>query len=217
MSLPHQTADQSGSILQFAKWPEPGRVKTRLAAALGAYGAMNAHIELTCTVLGNLLEVGCPVDFWWDKPEPGSRKYAARILAQLEANRIPPQSQVGQDLGERMSHALSTTLQSADRAVIVGSDCPSVDPNYVRQALSALEHSDVVLGPSNDGGFVLIGSRTDLGGALAGIDWGTDQALAQTQAALSAAGFQVCQLEPRWDVDELADWELFCTEWGVTG
>lgn len=216
MSPPSPNISSNGCIIQFAKWPEPGRVKTRLAASLGDEGAMDAHIQLTCAVLDNLLAVGCPLYFWWDRPEPESRKYAARILARLEAKRVISGSQVGAGLGERMTHALNEGLESSDRAVIVGSDCPSVDADYVRQAFAALENADVVLGPSDDGGFVLIGSRRDLGATLNGVDWGTDQALAQTVAALLDNGFKTVQLDERWDVDEIADWERFCKEWQVT-
>lgn len=215
MSQQNLSTDWHGCVLQFAKWPEPGRVKTRLASDLGEQGALDAHIKLTCTVLDNLLAVGYPVQFWWDKSEPESRKYAAPILARLEANRVRSFAQSGRNLGERMAAALDETLKFSDCAVIVGSDCPSVDADYVRQAFSALERADVVLGPSDDGGFVLIGSRRVLGSTLSNIDWGTDQALVQTNEALSAAGFQAVQLDERWDVDELTDWERFCAEWQV--
>jgi glycosyltransferase A (GT-A) superfamily protein (DUF2064 family) len=78
-----------------------------------------------------------------------------------------------------------------------------------RQALQALEEVDVVLGPSDDGGYVLIGARTHVAGMLADVSWGTDQALADTLLALERKGLTCSQLSPRWDVDEPGDWRRF--------
>lgn len=196
-------------LIQFAKWPEPGRVKTRLAVSLGDEGALAAHIELTCAVLGNLVATGKPLTFWWDRAEPDDRRFARPILDRLADAGVGQVSQTGSDLGERMSRALATGLASASRAVIVGSDCPSVDPDYIEQAFASLLEADVVLGPSDDGGFVLIGSRRDLGGCLQGINWGTDLALSQTVEALRRRQLTVVELAPRWDVDEPEDWTRF--------
>lgn len=196
-------------LIQFAKWPVHGRVKTRLAVKLGDQAALDAHIRLTRAVMHNLAATGHDLAFWWDQPQPPAGAQAGELQGELADLGFSLGSQSGSDLGARMHNALSGGLQSHAQAIIIGSDCPSVDPAYVEQAISALAHADIVLGPSDDGGFVLIGARCVADGMLEGMDWGTTKALVQTQESLSAAGLSVHLLDPRWDVDEPEDWQRF--------
>jgi hypothetical protein len=108
-----------------------------------------------------------------------------------------------------MESALAEGLAYCPKALIIGSDCPSVDAGYIHQALQALDSADVVLGPSDDGGYVLIGARTHCSGMLDNVSWGTDRALAETLVRLEAVGLSCLQLSPRWDVDEPEDWQRF--------
>lgn len=204
------SAVRTACVMQFAKWPEEGRVKTRLMPALGADGALQAHIELTLAVLDNLCATGYPVQFWWDREPPESAGAATAVIENLQAAAIPRKIQQGENLGERMAHALGNAVSESGAGVIVGSDCPSVDADYVRRAITLLENQDVVLGPSDDGGYVLIGACRVVPGMLDGIAWGTENALAQTCQRLKEKGLRYTLLEPRWDVDEPADWQRWC-------
>ena len=202
--------DRPGAVLmQFAKWPEAGRVKTRLMPLLGAGGALQAHITLTLAVLDNLCASGYPVQFWWDRALDPAPEESGVIVENLDSAGLAQKVQQGATLGDRMLAALSESLASYDRAVVIGSDCPSVDPGYVREAVARLASADVVLGPSDDGGYVLIGASRVVPGMLDNIDWGTDRVMAQTCARLASLGLQVSLLAPRWDVDEPDDWERF--------
>lgn len=196
-------------IIQFAKWPQPGRVKTRLIPALGKQGALDAHIRLTLQVLDNLFASGLPVWLYWDRALAEPPQQARTILASADRKLVQQGVQAGENLGDRMTNALADGLLHADVAVIVGSDCPSVDADYLHQAVVALQSTDVVLGPSEDGGYVLIGARKTLSGMLDGIAWGTDQAYRQTVEALANAGLTTTSLATRWDVDEPEDWARF--------
>jgi rSAM/selenodomain-associated transferase 1 len=196
-------------LIQFAKWPRAGRVKTRLEPALGRQGALAAHIRLTTTVLARLQGSGYPVVLAWDQFLETPPEESGPVLAAMEKYRILPTIQQGADLGERMTHALGDALQGADNAMVIGSDCPSVDAAYIEQARQALDQADVVFGPSDDGGYVLIGARITRPGMLDGVAWGTAKALEQSIAAVRRAGLSVATLEPRWDVDEPADWDRF--------
>ncbi|MDG5498699.1 TIGR04282 family arsenosugar biosynthesis glycosyltransferase [Marinobacter sp. BGYM27] len=212
MLTPKTAADPNRLLIQFAKWPEPGRVKTRLAVAMGDDGAMQAHIELTCAVLANLAATGIPVSFWWDRAAPASTEPAGPILDHLRNAEVPEYIQNGHSLGERMRRAIEESLASAREVMIVGSDCPSVDPAHIQTAFGLLANVDVVLGPSDDGGFVLIGARRPLPQTLADVAWGTPMALEQTVEKLKTAGYSVALAEPRWDVDEPEDWARFLEE-----
>lgn len=204
MTEAHQTL-----LIQFAKWPQAGRVKTRLAVALGDEGALQAHLRLTLAVLAQLEATGLPQAFWWDRPLSRPPAAADPVLSVLAAGAIPQGTQQGADLGERMTRAMTHGLAQYRQVIIVGSDCPSVDPGYIAQAQQALETHDLVMGPSNDGGYVMIGARTTDPGMLADIQWGTPNVLAQTQERLSGLGLSYTLLEPRWDVDEPQEWEQF--------
>lgn len=196
-------------FLQFAKWPGAGRVKTRLMPELGADGALDAHNRLTLSVLDNLCATGYPVEFWWDRLCEDDLADAATILQEVEGAGLVQNTQQGATLGDRMEAALSASLHAHSRALVVGSDCPSVDPAYARKAVECLANHDVVLGPSEDGGYVLIGASRVVEGMLSGIDWGTSRVLAQTCERLEEKGLSFALLEPRWDVDEPEDWLRF--------
>lgn len=204
-----QSNPPSAVFLQFAKWPEAGRVKTRLMPELGPVGALEARIRLTLSVLDNLCATGYPVEFWWDRAVEERSEEALPVLEDVEGAGLVQRVQQGSSLGERMHAALGQSLRHYERALVVGSDCPSVDPDYARHAVACLADYDVVLGPSNDGGYVLIGASRVAEGMLDNIDWGTPAVLTQTCERLEEAGLSYCLLEPRWDVDEPEDWARF--------
>lgn len=208
MKIPADTRGDT-LLIQFAKWPERGRVKTRLAGKLGEQGALEAHLALTRAVLAQLQATGLPVAFWWDRPLQNTPPEASTVMADLAAAEVIQGYQKGDDLGERMSRALAQGLEDYRQVIIIGSDCPSVDPGYIASAREVLAHQDLVMGPSDDGGYVLLGARATAPGMLSEIDWGTPRVLAQTRQQLQAAGLSFGQLEPRWDVDEPADWQRF--------
>ncbi|MEX0605335.1 MAG: TIGR04282 family arsenosugar biosynthesis glycosyltransferase [Marinobacter sp.] len=196
-------------LIQFAKWPELGRVKTRLTPALGEQGALAAHQRLTLAVLDNLLVTGLPVQFWWDRPLTEPPASALPVLEEIHSGGAVQRFQRGTDLGARMQQALATGLEDHHKVLIIGSDCPAVEAGYVAEAVAALDQADVVIGPSDDGGYVLIGARRTTAGMLDGIAWGSPQVLEQTCEKLIEEGLSHRLLEPRWDVDEPGDWERF--------
>lgn len=204
-----RTEAQRAVLMQFAKWPQAGRVKTRLIPALGVAGALDAHLTLTRVVLKNLRNAGFPVQFWWDKEVAAVPAEARSLVTLIEQQGLEQKVQRGGNLGERMLDALATGLKTHPFALIVGSDCPSVEPEYIHQAVAALRECDVVLGPSDDGGYVLIGARHVVPRMLEGITWGTDTVLENTRERLETLGLSVALLEPRWDVDEPEDWSRF--------
>lgn len=207
-----ECASPEAVVMQFAKWPVPGRVKTRLSPLLGDDGAMNAHVRLSRRVLANLAEAGLPLQFWWDRALVTPPVAADPILADLETLGVRQCIQQGNDLGQRMHGALELALQRHDKAVIVGSDCPSVEARYVQAALALLDRHDVVMGPSDDGGYVLLAAKRTVPAMLDDIEWGSGRVLVQTRDRLDRLGLSHASLEPRWDVDEPEDWQRFLRE-----
>lgn len=138
----------------------------------------------------------------WD---PGSEE-GFEDLASAAAGlaRLP---QKGTDLGERLRDSFTTLAAGGHRHVVaIGSDSPTLPPEFLVSAFAALRlDADVVLGPSADGGYYLVGAALPAPDLFSGIPWGTDRVLDSTLAALARAGARVSLL-PRWhDVDVPAD------------
>ena len=72
-------------LIQFAKWPQLGRVKTRLANTIGESAALDAHIQLTQSVLATLAQTGWPIQFWWDRALQVSPPEAMPLIEAIEA------------------------------------------------------------------------------------------------------------------------------------
>lgn len=191
-------------LLLFAKVPERGRVKTRIQPLLGEDGALDLHKRLIrytwqrLTTSQGMLGIRSEL---WSSGVGGDAFFAALQPTPFLA------IQAGQDLGERMWSAASHALETAQYVVIVGADCPSVDLDYVQEAVTALKRGvPVVLGPADDGGYVLLGVRKPLIPEMfSDIPWGTDQVLKRTRTRLREKGVGWQELSPRWDVDRPED------------
>ena len=193
---------ESTLLLVFAKAPEPGQVKTRLAASLGENAALAAHQALLDRTLCLAAAFPGPAVLMLNRAEAATERRARELGLDIDY-------QQGADLGERMERAMAWGLARADRVLLVGSDCPAMSPDYLREAADTLGQAPVVLGPSEDGGFVLLGGsdaalwRQPL---FRHVAMRTDHTLADTLAALSAH----CQprlLPMLWDVDYPKDLE----------
>ena len=190
-------------LQQFARYPEVGAVKKRLAATIGTKAACAVHEELLLRTGRRLLDAGVgDVELWLDRP--GQHPALTQLLG-LGAR--GPFIQQGNDLGERMQHALRAGLEKADAVVLVGSDCPDLDGDYLIAAFDALVEHDLVYGPAEDGGYVLVGCRRLAPTVFADIPWGTDAVLEASLAAARRQRVAVAQLPPRYDVDTAEDLE----------
>ncbi len=203
-------------VMQFAKWPRPGKVKTRLARHLGDDRALEVHCALTLQVRRALRQTPfVDSELWWDQAPGDAFSLPPGMAQDWQCMMTEPAAvfavQQGEGLGPRMQHALQSGLRRYGRAMVVGSDCPTVDAVYLQQASAALDHHDLVLIPAQDGGYVLIGARAQAAAALellsAGIPWGTPQVLAATLAQVKRQGLSARLLATTWDVDELPDYE----------
>jgi rSAM/selenodomain-associated transferase 1 len=188
----------------FARAPTPGEAKTRLIPALGQAGAAALHRRLVmhCLRAATNSRVG-PVELWCapDASDPFFRECQRQLGVSLY-----PQGEG--DLGARMQRAFESALTRARRAILVGSDIPALSTQHLRDAERALVGGDdVVIGPAEDGGYVLIGlSRCDPE-LFRGIPWGGSEALAETRRRIAALGWRLIELPALWDVDRPEDLE----------
>ena len=187
----------------FAREPEPGAVKTRLAAAIGAARAAAVYRELTTITLQNAKQaratgiVGA-VELWCTPTTDSAwfRECATLAAASLHL-------QAGADLGARMRHALDDGRTRAGRVLLIGTDCPVVDGTALAAAGAMLRTHDAVLGPAEDGGFVLVGTCVPL--HFNNVRMSSAHTTRDTLAAFGRAGIQCGLLPVSWDVDEAAD------------
>ena len=198
----------STAVLVFTKAPQPGVSKTRLIPALGADEAAAAHEVLVLRTLDMTRDLGVAgedyqVSLWGAVPHPALELWSDQFA-------LPLHLQAAGDLGQKMLHGFASALDSgADQAVLIGSDCPAMTAEYIRQACAALRASDLVLGPAEDGGYVLIGCKQVYAELFANIPWGSDKVLARTLEQAEQLELSVTLLATLWDVDRPEDWARF--------
>ncbi len=191
-------------IIVFAKAPEPGHVKTRLIPTLSPVGAALLYERMAWRCLLTAAGSGIGSIELWCVPgtdHPFFQRCAEEFRLQLYA-------QPDGDLGDRMGYALRVMLQRARFAILIGTDCPSRTEGDLRRALLFLrEGAKAVIGPSEDGGYVLIGLSEYSPALFSGIPWGTQAVMEETRRRLSTLGWQWKELSERWDVDRPEDVE----------
>jgi len=189
-------------LLFFIKNPEIGKVKTRLASAVGHEMAVKLYkrflLEMLSTLnRGTFLFYLC---FY-----PADALEELRNWLGEEYLYIP---QRGEDLGERMKNGFTEALaMNFKRVVLIGSDIPGLPLDFIEEAFRSLEEKDAVIGPSLDGGYYLIGFKDKKFSpqAFKGIPWSTERVFEETMKILKREGLMVHTLQPRRDIDTIED------------
>ena len=192
----------------FAKAPIPGEVKTRLNGILGPEGSAALHAGLVRHALSTAVasRVG-PVELHCSPDE-----HHDFFLRCAETFRVPLVAQQGKDLGERLHRAFESAFSSGSALIVIGSDCPVLRAENLREASAALRVKRAVIIPAEDGGYVLIGLAARVEGLFAGVDWGTDAVLRQTRGRFADAGVRCVELPPLWDIDRPEDYARLAVE-----
>lgn len=187
----------------FAKAPAPGRVKTRLIPALGETLAAALHRQLTERTLATALAAGLGEVELWCAPATNDAFFACCA----KQHGVGLRAQGEGDLGVRMARALECALDDGQSALLIGSDCPALTPEYLREAALALgEGNDAVIGPAEDGGYVLIGLAHGPAAPLfEDIAWGSATVMQQTRTRLAQLNWRWRELATLWDVDRPED------------
>ena len=196
----------STALIIFAKAPIPGAVKTRLCPPLTPDEAASLHgslvldaMERTKGLQGITLYVaGAP-----DLAHPFFKVMEGRYGAQLLEQRGP-------DLGARMRQALQDVFDhGAQAALLTGTDLPTLPRARLSEALALIKTHDVVLGPTPDGGYYLIGLRKMVPALFEGIAWSTPTVFAETKKKIEDAGLSLGLLPECRDLDTLEDLKAF--------
>ena len=190
-----------GAVGVFAKAPTPGRVKTRLAADVGATRAARIYRTLGRSIVDGLRGGAFGLVVYVDPPdEPAFRAVRDWLGPGLK---LRPQSDG--DLGRRMCDALEELLEETDRALLVGTDTPGIDREIAQAALDALAEHDLVVGPSTDGGYYLIGMSRPLPALFEDVAWSTGDVLPETLKKAEKMGLTLYLMDTKTDVDTVAD------------
>jgi len=196
-------------ILIFTRYPAPGRVKTRLITALGAEGATRLHRRMTESVVEAVRRV--------EKPAESSRIEGVKItVCYTGSSRKEVRAWLGKDLsysrqssgdlGARMKGSIKEAFEAGARAVLLmGTDIPEITPEILLRAMDGLRDRDIVLGPSTDGGYYLIGLKAPHPAVFEAMDWGTERVYGQTARTIARCGLTMLELPRLKDVDRPAD------------
>ena len=183
----------------FAKYWEPGCVKTRLAAAIGDLAASTLYRRFVLTLLQRFAGVGQRRVLAYT---PAERRMEFESLA---ADDWLLAAQADGDLGGRMQDYYADAFRSgATRVVLIGSDSPNLPVDYVNDAFQQLDKYPVVLGPADDGGYYLVGAAGSVPPIFAGIQWSSPRVWSQTVSRLRDADCPYGVLPAWYDVDDLA-------------
>jgi hypothetical protein len=179
----------------FAKPPVAGTVKTRLIPVVGAEQAADLAEAFLQDTLAVIRKLGFAEGII-ASTEPFAREYLRGHLMWIQ----PPG-----DLGVRMEAILRRALLAYPMAFAIGADSPGLPVICMDQARNRLESHDVVLGPSMDGGFYLIGVKHCPPRLLSGIEWSRPTTMQQTISRLRQQGLSVAMLPDWFDVDTAAE------------
>jgi rSAM/selenodomain-associated transferase 1 len=195
-------------LVIMAKQPAVGQTKTRLCPPLTlaeAAALYEAMLRDTIGLVASLENVRLAITV-----TPPEATDAFRRISPLDAILLPV---AGADIGDCLSQVLGRLLTDGhSQAIALNSDGPTLPAAYLRQAIARLDDADVVLGPSEDGGYYLIGLTQPQPELFQGIEWSTEQVTTQTVARAEAMGLSVALLPPWYDVDTVADLDRLWAE-----
>jgi len=212
------------ALVIFAKAPIPGQVKTRLCPPLTEDEAATLHGSLVLDVLERTrapsltLPLGRGREVWgidrFLACAPSAEHVFFKILAEREGVRLL--TQTGDDLGARMSHAFDAVFgMGYRRVVLTGTDLPSIPASVYAEAFALVEEHDLVLGPSTDGGYYLIGLKHPVPELWSGVPWSTDRVFDLTMQKAQNLGLDAAVLSPERDIDTIEDLTALISEAGL--
>ena len=195
------------AIIIFVRYPEKGKVKTRLAEGTNknfASGVYKLCAEKIFREMKSLKKFNKYVFYSEEKDRDRIIKWSKKKFLYF--------SQQGKDLGERMKNAFEIVLsQHNQKAIIIGTDIPDLSKEIILEATDVLDESDLVLGPSHDGGYYLLGMRKIYNNLFEDIKWSSGLVFNSTMERALSLNLKVKELQMLRDIDtkeELDSWLL---------
>lgn len=186
----------------MAKYPVVGDVKTRLGKTMGYEEAADLYICFLKDTVEKVRKLGAPFFVYYT---PDGMEEEFKELLGEDLDYLP---QVGADLGERLYNGFKASSQMGyPGAVALASDVPDLPVEILRETVGKLREYDCVIGPSPDGGYYLIGlkSQAVTMDIFRGINWSTETVYRETLDVIAKEKLSLHNLEPWDDVDKVAD------------
>lgn len=194
------------ALIIFMKLPVRGRIKKRLEKDIRPDLVLSLYRAFIIDILEICAKVEADTVIAYS-PDPEAENDFRQVF-----NEYISFEQRGDNLGERMYNAFCDAYAIGyERAVLIGSDIPDIDENIINSSFSKLDESDVVTGPSSDGGYYLIGNHfiTNINEYFMDIPWSTAEAYAGTKEKIANAGYRLIEMEILNDIDNLDDLREF--------
>ncbi len=196
----------------FTRYPEPGKTKTRLIPAIGADSAACLQQTMTTQMLMVAAQVKearrLSLEVRFEGGDEGRMREAF-------GNDFFYRPQGNGDLGDRMRRCLRENLHSSSQKVVIaGSDIPGVNACILSAAFEGLQNHDIVIGPAEDGGYYLIGLKTNIPELFKNMPWGTEDVFRRTLEISKQLDLSVCTLPVLADVDRCEDLSVLEQDWG---
>lgn len=211
----------SCTLILFSRTPIPGKTKRRLLPILSPEECALLQEAMALDLAEKLSSLGCPIMLCysdeWQSLENGEEVRDAFIEKVrgvcTQAASFTAIPQTGEGLGQRMANAMDAAFETgAESCLLMGSDLPDIMRHDIEVAMRALTYSDVVLGPTADGGYWLIGSTVPLQHVFEDKQYGTAKVLTEAVAACRAEGKKVALSRETFDVDVPEDYFLLCKQ-----
>ncbi|MDG1805699.1 TIGR04282 family arsenosugar biosynthesis glycosyltransferase [Flavicella sp.] len=184
-------------LILFTRNPELGKVKTRLAASIGDQKALDIYKELLSHTQNIALNVNADKNLYYSESVVNFDDWDETIFSK--------KAQRGNDLGEKMLDAFKDGFSKGyEKIIIIGSDIYDLQTSHICKAFDDLEKFDTVLGPAQDGGYYLLGTKQLIPELYKNKKWGTESVLKDTIADLDGL-FSVSFLETLNDIDVISD------------
>ncbi len=186
------------SVILLAKAPLKGRVKTRLAAKVGSEKATQIYEELLKKTIRTIQKLKKKDVFIFYTPKGHKHFFSSYGRCFLQR---------GNNLGERMYNAIKRVFSLGySRIVLIGSDIPGLKEELIEQAFNLLEINDIVIGPTEDGGYYLIAMKRPYRLVFKDIPWSTEQTFQVTVKRANSRGLRVGYTDTLVDIDTLTDY-----------
>jgi len=190
------------AVIVFIKNPELGKVKTRLAKSVGDDKALAIYMQLMEHTRLQMLGV-----------EGVERYVFYSSFVDEDDDWLPidfkARLQVEGDLGDKIKAAFREVFEVVDQAIIIGSDCAQLDSSHIQSAVDQLEKHDVVIGPTLDGGYYLLGMNGNYETLFEDINWSTETVLQETIDKVNQQTISVKLIDKLSDIDYIEDWEQY--------
>ena len=194
-------------LIILTRTPQPGAVKTRLIPKLGPDGAAQLHKQMAETTMSWARSLAdrriVSLQVWFDG---GSREQMKQWLGEG----LLFYEQGEGDLGERMARAVRPNAGKKRPVILVGTDCPQLNAGLVVMVLKEMKTHDLVIIPTVDGGYSLIGLKTFCPELFQSMEWGQDSVCKTTLRRAADLGLKTKVFEPLRDIDrpeDLSVWE----------